>query len=66
MIYPPGALIVVLAASNYTENHNMSVMNPPIPQELDLGGNDTFPMLTSGGVSSKDDENGPVRVWEAG
>jgi hypothetical protein len=50
MIYPPGALIVVFATSNYTENRNMPVMNPPVPQELDLGGGDSFPTLTTGGV----------------
>lgn len=45
IIYPTGALIVTFAASNYTENRNMSVMNPPVPQELNLGGNDSFPRL---------------------
>jgi hypothetical protein len=67
MIYPPGALIVVIEASNYTENRNMSVMNPPVPQELDLGGNDTHPMLTSGGFYSTSYGNGSkIRYWDKG
>jgi hypothetical protein len=44
-IYPPGALIVTFEAHKYTENLNMSVMNPPVPRNLDLAGNDTFPTL---------------------
>jgi hypothetical protein len=35
-IYPPGALIVTFEAHNYTENRNISVMNPPVPQDFDL------------------------------
>jgi hypothetical protein len=45
VIYPPGALIVTFEAHTFTENYNMSVMNPPVPQDLDLAGNDTFPTL---------------------
>jgi hypothetical protein len=45
-IYPPGALIVTFEAHNYTENRNISVMNPPIPQDMDIGGNVTFPSLS--------------------
>ncbi|KAH8627148.1 hypothetical protein IG631_19166 [Alternaria alternata] len=46
MIYPPGALIVVLAATNHTENRNMSVMNPPVPRDLEfLDKNTVFPTL---------------------
>jgi len=29
----------------FTESYNMSVMNSPIPQHIDLAGNDTFPSL---------------------
>jgi hypothetical protein len=56
-IYPPGALIVTFEAHNYTENHNMSVMNPPVPQEL-TGENYTFfPALTLGGLFFGLDQN---------
>jgi hypothetical protein len=51
-IYPPGALIVTFEVHSYTENRNVSVMNPPVPQKLNLGGNDTFPQLTSSGFST--------------
>ena len=37
-IYPPSTLTVDLRAQEYTEYHNMSVMNPPIPPRLDLAG----------------------------
>ncbi|KAH9872612.1 hypothetical protein J1614_005005 [Plenodomus biglobosus] len=45
-IYPPGALIVMLEAHTFTENYNMSVMNPPVPQDLDLAGIRAFPILS--------------------
>jgi hypothetical protein len=44
-IYPPGSLVVTLEAHTSTENYNMSVMNPPVPQNLNSAGNDTFPIL---------------------
>jgi hypothetical protein len=44
-IYPPGALIVTFEAHNYTEDRNVSVMNPPVPQDLDIGGIVTFPNM---------------------
>jgi hypothetical protein len=47
-IYPPGALIVTFEAHAYTENHNVSVMNPPVPRELDLI-TGTSPSLALGG-----------------
>jgi hypothetical protein len=34
---------VVPEAHTFTENYNMSVMNPPVPKDLDLAGNATFP-----------------------
>jgi hypothetical protein len=46
-IYPPGALIVTFEAHTFTQNHNMSVMNPPVPQNLDLAQNDSFPTLAT-------------------
>ncbi|KAI8932498.1 hypothetical protein NX059_010680 [Plenodomus lindquistii] len=49
-IYPPGALIVTFEAHMFTENYNMSVLNPPVPQNLDLAANDTFPTLGSPGL----------------
>ncbi|KAF2877373.1 hypothetical protein BDV95DRAFT_144558 [Massariosphaeria phaeospora] len=48
-IYPPGALIVTFDAHTFTDNYNMSVLNPPIPQNLDFAGNDSFPTLSDGG-----------------
>jgi hypothetical protein len=42
-IYPPGALIVTFEAHTFTEKQNLSVMNPPFPQDLDLAGGGTFP-----------------------
>jgi hypothetical protein len=50
-IYPPGSLIVTFEAHTFTESHNMSVMNPPIPQDLDFARNDSFPTLGDGGFS---------------
>jgi apolipoprotein N-acyltransferase len=45
-IYPPGALIVTFEAHNYTEDRNVSLMNPPVPQDLEfLDNNTTFPAL---------------------
>ena len=45
-IYPPGALIVTFEAHNYTEDRNVSLMNPPVPQDLEfLDNNTTFPTL---------------------
>lgn len=67
MIYPPGALVVTFAARNYTENRNMSVMNPPVPQELNLGGNDSFPGLTYAGFDTLYFQNGSgARTWGYG
>jgi hypothetical protein len=45
-IYPPGALIVTFEAHKYTEPRNVSVMNPPVPQELNLTGSAKVPGLT--------------------
>jgi hypothetical protein len=45
-IYPPAALIVVFQAHTFTEPHNLSVMNPPLPLHLDLAGEDNFPTLS--------------------
>jgi hypothetical protein len=50
-VYPPGALIVISQAHSFTENYNMSVMNPPVPKDLDLAGNATFPTLVNNGYS---------------
>jgi hypothetical protein len=44
-IYPPGSLIVTFEGHTLTEIHNMSVMNPPVPQNLDFSKNDSFPTL---------------------
>jgi hypothetical protein len=67
MIYHPGVLIVTFAASNYTENRKMSVMNPPVPKELNLGVNDTFPTLTRGGFGSGSFSDGSEeRNWRYG
>jgi hypothetical protein len=44
-IYPPGALIVTFEAHTITENHNMSVMNPPVPRNLNFANNAGFPTL---------------------
>jgi hypothetical protein len=66
-IYPPGALIVTFEAHNYTENFNMSVMNPLVPEELNLGGNDTFPRLTYAGFNRLYFQNGSgARTWAYG
>jgi hypothetical protein len=46
-IYPPGALIVTFEAYTFTEIHNMPVMNPPIPRNLDFAQNDTFPTFAT-------------------
>ena len=45
-IYPPGALIVVFQAQEFTESRNLSVMNPPLPLYLDLAGDENFPTLS--------------------
>jgi hypothetical protein len=48
-IYPPCALIVTLEAHTYTEKYNISVMNPTVPQSLDLfNENDIFSTLGDG------------------
>jgi hypothetical protein len=66
-IYPPGALIVTFEAHNYTENRKVSIMNPPIPQELNFGGNDTFPRLTYTGFSNLHFPDGSgARTWVYG
>ena len=45
----------------------MSVMNPPVPQELNLGGNDSFPGLTYAGFNTLYFQNGSgARTWEHG
>jgi hypothetical protein len=44
-IYPPGLLIITFEAHTLTEIHNMSVMNPPVPQNLEVSKNDSFPTL---------------------
>jgi hypothetical protein len=49
-IYPPGALVVVFQAHNFTQDYNISVMNPPVPKDLDLAGIDTFPILGREGL----------------
>jgi hypothetical protein len=46
-IYPLGALIVTFKAHTFTENHNIPVMNPPVPRNLDFAQNNTFPTLAS-------------------
>jgi len=56
-VYPPGALIVVFKAQEFTEPRNLSVMNPPLPLHLDLAGVEDFPTLgghtlTSGSEAS--------------
>lgn len=48
-ITPPGARIVTFEGQNYTDLYNISVINPPVPQELNLG-NESFPGLTEGGL----------------
>jgi hypothetical protein len=66
-IYPPGALIVTFEAHNYTENRNVSVMNPPVPQNLKFYTEDetNFPtlgqrMFTYTVTGSDDDDNNQV------
>jgi hypothetical protein len=66
-IYPPGALIVTFVAHNYTENRNVSVMNPPVPQNLKFYTEDetSFPtfgqrMFTYTVTGSDDDDNNQV------
>jgi hypothetical protein len=59
-VYPPGALIVVSEPHTFTENYNMSVMNPPVPKDLDLAGNDTFPTLIIDGSGLM-----TMETWEA-
>jgi hypothetical protein len=45
-LYPPGALIVIFEAHTLTENYNMSVMNPSVPQNIRFSDDDvTFPTL---------------------
>ena len=50
-ITPPGALIVTFEAQHYTDPYNVSVMNPPVPQELNLS-YESFPGLIKGGLST--------------
>lgn len=50
-IYPAGALTVAFEAQTITELHNMSVMNPPLPPNLDLAGDDNFPTLAGKAIS---------------
>jgi hypothetical protein len=55
-IYPPGSLVVTFEAYTSTENYNVPVMNPPVPQGLDISVgamdlNEIFPTLIEGGVS---------------
>jgi hypothetical protein len=52
-IYPPGALIVIFEAYTFTENPNLSVMNPPIPYDLDFAGNKSFPTLGFDGFGNR-------------
>jgi hypothetical protein len=47
-IYPPGALIVTFEAYTFTEKANLSVINPPIPPDLDFASNGSFPTLSRG------------------
>jgi hypothetical protein len=54
-IYPPGALIVTFEAHTFTESHNMSVMNPPVPQHLNYAQDDKFPTLGNYNDPSGDD-----------
>jgi hypothetical protein len=49
-IYPPGALVVTSESYISTERSNMSVMNPPIPSDLDFTQHD-FPKLSFGGIN---------------
>ncbi|CAN9172688.1 unnamed protein product [Alternaria alternata] len=49
-IYPPGALVVTFEAHTFTKESNMSVMNPPIPRDLDSTQHD-FPKLSFGGIN---------------
>jgi hypothetical protein len=49
-IYPPGALVVTFEAHTFTKESNMSVMNPPIPRDLDFTQHD-FPKLSFGGIN---------------
>ena len=61
MIYPPSMLTVTVVEHAHTEPRNMSVMNPPIPQDLDLLEGDAFPTLRNDHLysdSSKDDASG--------
>ena len=50
-IYPAGALTVVFDAQTITELHNLSVMNPPLPPNLDLAGDVNFPTLGGAALS---------------
>lgn len=72
-IYPPGALIVVFQAQEFTESRNLSVMNPPLPLHLDLAGDDNFPTLSgvaleTGAVGALvgEPENPPYRYFSYG
>jgi hypothetical protein len=68
-IYPPGALVVVFEAQTFTENHNMSVMNPIVPPHLDLVGDDSFstlglnPLHTVNIMPGPHSPQNPVRVF---
>ena len=72
-IYPPGALIVVFQAQEFTEHRNLSVMNPPLPLHLDLAGDDNFPTLSgvalqtgAAGAGVGEPENPPYRYFSYG
>ncbi|KAH6870614.1 hypothetical protein BKA58DRAFT_385377 [Alternaria rosae] len=72
-IYPPGALIVVFQAQEFTESRNLSVMNPPLPLHLDLAGDDNFPTLSGDALSLGamgsavgEPENPPYRYFSYG
>lgn len=44
-IYPPGGLVITFEPYTSAESSNMSVMNPPIPRDLDFASNASFPTL---------------------
>lgn len=58
VIYPPGALTVSVRTQEFTEHHNMSIMNPPISPQLDFSGDESFPTLSRG-----DPLHGPDKVF---
>jgi hypothetical protein len=52
-IYPAGALTVVFNAQKFTENYNMSVMNPPVPANLDFLKSNSFSTLCGGRLQTE-------------